>query len=79
LFFKRKLQQEELPYEIGSEISLLNENKINNFVKAKVVDRKLQIFYEVDFGDGTYSSDMMPEDIEAKKKIFFLKNSHYDF
>jgi hypothetical protein len=25
----------------------------------------LQTFYEVDFGDGTYSSDMLAEDIEG--------------
>ena len=29
----------------------------------KVIDFQEQIFYEVDFGDGTYSSDMLPEDI----------------
>jgi len=32
---------------------------------AKVIHRDMQVYYEVDFGDGTYSSDMMPEDIDG--------------
>ncbi len=65
IFFKRK-PQEEVPFEIGTELWIeINENKCNNVSKGTIIDRKLQIFFEVDFGDGTYSSDMLPEDIEV--------------
>lgn len=52
----------ENPYDNGLEIELLieGENK-----KTKITNHTLQTFYEVDFGDGTYSSDMLAEDIES--------------
>lgn len=37
-----------------------NSEHINSY---RIVEIKPQVFYEVDFGDGTFSNDMLPEDI----------------
>lgn len=44
----------------GLEFQMKQGNKM---VQAKIVSSEEQMFYEVDFGDGTYSNDMLPEDI----------------
>ncbi|CAF0727957.1 unnamed protein product [Brachionus calyciflorus] len=44
------------PFQIDSKV--FYENRVYT-----IVDYKEQIFYEVDFGDGTFSNDMLPEDI----------------
>jgi len=62
---------DEKPFEIGQEVpvTLLEENQRNHnkILMGKIVELKKQIFYEVDFGDGTFSTDMIPEDIIVMK------------
>uniref|UniRef100_A0A513TZI7 [histone H3]-trimethyl-L-lysine(9) demethylase n=1 Tax=Brachionus koreanus TaxID=1199090 RepID=A0A513TZI7_9BILA len=50
------LSKKQIAYQIGSRVKC--ENKV-----YKVLDFDEKIFYQVDFGDGTYSNDMLPEDI----------------
>ena len=40
----------------------------DSFVTARIISFEEAIFFEVDFGDGTYSDDMLPEDL----LVFFL-------
>ena len=57
-----------IPYEVGAylQVKWSETSPIgSSSTKAKVIHRDMQVYYEVDFGDGTYSSDMMPEDIEG--------------
>jgi hypothetical protein len=57
-------------------VTLLDENQKNNqkVLMGKIVELKKQIFYEVDFGDGTFSTDMIPEDIIVISFLFFFKS-----
>ncbi len=34
-----------------------------NLTIGKIINYELNIYFEVDFGDGTYSDDMMPQDV----------------
>lgn len=45
-----------VPFKIGTQVSVVKENDF------KIVNFEEQMFYEVDFGDGTFSNDMLPED-----------------
>jgi hypothetical protein len=63
IIFKRNSAFHEVPFDIGTEFELEVDDSISK--RANIVDRVQQMFYEVDFGDGTYSSDMPPEDIEV--------------
>jgi hypothetical protein len=38
-------------------------NEMTNDMVFRIIAMKSQLFYEVDFGDGTFSNDMLPEDI----------------
>lgn len=56
-----------LAYQLGAKVKC--DNKV-----YKILDFVEQIFYEVDFGDGTYSNDMLPEDILVliRQKTIYL-------
>jgi hypothetical protein len=56
-------------YEIGTLVPLELNRKI---VYGKIINIIPQTYYEIDFGDGTYSDDMLPEDIIVR--IFFLNH-----
>lgn len=44
------------------------------FYAATVTDIRMQTFYEVDFDEGTVSTDLFPEDV----KVGILKHWHVD-
>jgi hypothetical protein len=62
-FFDDYLFEDEFvkkSYEIDAVVPLELDRKL---VYAKIINIIPQTYYEIDFGDGTYSDDMMPEDI----------------
>jgi hypothetical protein len=42
---------------------LVKSEVSDSFVTARIISFEEAIFFEVDFGDGTYSDDMLPEDL----------------
>lgn len=59
-------QQEELPdLNVGDRAVAKHKNK--RFYWGKVIDVVRHRLYEVDFDDGSYSEDLLPEDIEVRK------------
>lgn len=56
-----------LPFKIGTLVQIDNQN-------FKIVHLEEQLFYEVDFSDGTFSNDMLPEDIVVKSILNLFLN-----
>lgn len=53
-------QSQDSPYENDKILFIKIDDKKR---LAKILSSESQIFYEVDFGDGTFSNDMLPNDI----------------
>ena len=49
---------------------VIAKHKNCRYYHCNVVDTRTEIFYEVDFDDGSFSKNMFPEDIEVIKNIF---------
>jgi hypothetical protein len=59
---KKSQKNQEIPHENGLVVPIkLPSSKKTEF--AKIFSSQPQIYYEVDFGDGTFSNDMQPEDV----------------
>ena len=55
---------QSLPH-IGIKDVVIAKHKNGRYYKCMVEELKEQLFYEVDFEDGSYSDNMFPEDIEV--------------
>ena len=59
-------KEPEIAYENGLVVPVSvtsSDMASENVVLAKIFSSQPQTYYEVDFGDGTFSNDMLPEDI----------------
>jgi hypothetical protein len=64
---------DDSPFLIGTIVKIESSPLSDNY---KIMDYKDQLFYEIDFGDGTFSSDMLPEDIIGTSKGIPSPGSH---
>lgn len=60
--FKHK-ERQLTPLKSGDKV--IAKHKNTRFYLADVLDYRDQIFYEVDFDDGSFSKDLYPEDIHV--------------
>lgn len=69
---KKKLKQtQDVAFENGTLVPIKHDTS-ERIDYARIVSSQAQIFYEVDFGDGTFSNDMLPEDILVRRFLAIL-------
>ena len=56
---------ERVLQEVNVDDVVWAKHKNGRYYKAKVTQAKEQMFVEVDFADGSFSTDTFPEDIEV--------------
>ena len=67
-FFLQQLHERELSQlEVGCKVIAKHRN--TRYYEAEVLEREDQVFYEVDFDDGSFSNDLFPEDIHVSGKF----------
>lgn len=49
---------------------MIAKHKNTRFYNAEVLDTRDQLFYEVDFDDGSFSKDLYPEDLHVSALTF---------
>ena len=64
----QQLHERELSQlEVGCKVIAKHRN--TRYYEAEVLEREDQVFYEVDFDDGSFSNDLFPEDIHVSRKL----------
>ena len=48
---------------------VIAKHRNTRYYEAEVLEREDQVFYEVDFDDGSFSNDLFPEDIHVSAKL----------
>ena len=61
-----QLQHERDLNTLEEGTKVIAKHKNTRYYMAEVLEHEEQVFYEVDFDDGSFSNDLYPEDIHVR-------------